>query len=126
MAEIQKIKPEAKLIKFEFFSGSPENAKKIKSVEAPEGSSILEVAHNNDVDLEGACDGSLACSTCHVILDNETYSCLPKPTVEEEDMLDFAFGVTNTSRLGCQVRPTLQILHGDSIKIYIPVNNRNL
>ena len=53
--------------------------------------------------LAGACDGSLACSTCHVILEQEQYDALPPPEEEEEDMLDLAFGLTDTSRLGCQI-----------------------
>jgi len=67
------------------------------------GESILSVAHANNVDLEGACEASLACSTCHVILEPEWYEKLPPPIEEEEDMLDLAFGLTETSRLGCQV-----------------------
>ena len=67
------------------------------------GESILDVAHNNDVDLEGACESSLACSTCHVILPTEIYDELEEPVEEEEDMLDLAYGLTHTSRLGCQV-----------------------
>jgi len=73
-------------------------------VEAEVGKSILEVAHANDIELEGACDGSLACSTCHVILEQEQYDALPPPEEEEEDMLDLAFGLTDTSRLGCQIK----------------------
>lgn len=72
-------------------------------MEAEVGKSILEVAHANDIELEGACDGSLACSTCHVILEQEQYDALPPPEEEEEDMLDLAFGLTDTSRLGCQI-----------------------
>eukprot|EP00128_Syssomonas_multiformis_P015874 Colp12_sorted_trinity150504_noHs@26184 len=74
-----------------------------KVVYAKEGESLLEVAHNHNVDLEGACDGTLACSTCHVILPKDIYSTLAEPEEEELDMLDLAFGLTDTSRLGCQV-----------------------
>ena len=63
-----------------------------------------EVAHANDIDLEGACDGSLACSTCHLILQQDVYDSLPPPEEEEEDMLDLAFDLTDTSRLGCQIK----------------------
>ena len=52
----------------------------------------------------GACDGSLACSTCHVILSQEVYDSLPPPEEEELDMLDLAFDLTDTSRLGCQIK----------------------
>ena len=73
-------------------------------VKATVGQSMLEVAHKNDIELEGACEGSLACSTCHVIIDDQTvYDSLPEPDDDENDMLDLAFGLTETSRLGCQV-----------------------
>lgn len=77
----------------------------LKTVEANEGDNILDIAHEYDVDLEGACEGSIACSTCHVILSPEHYDLLPEPGDDENDMLDMAFGLTDTSRLGCQVRP---------------------
>lgn len=63
----------------------------------------MTVAHNNGVELEGACEASLACSTCHVILPNDVYDRLDEPVEEEEDLLDLAYGLTHTSRLGCQV-----------------------
>ncbi|OWZ15613.1 2Fe-2S ferredoxin [Phytophthora megakarya] len=75
----------------------------IKEVEAKTGMSILEVAHANDIDLEGACESSMACSTCHVILEEPVFDELEEACEDEEDMLDMAFGLTDTSRLGCQV-----------------------
>ncbi|XP_020225534.2 uncharacterized protein LOC109807430 [Cajanus cajan] len=80
-------------------------------IRVPVGMSMLEAAHENDIELEGACEGSLACSTCHVIImDVEHYNKLEDPTDEENDMLDLAFGLTETSRLGCQViaKPELE------------------
>jgi 2Fe-2S ferredoxin len=74
-----------------------------KEVDAPNGLSVLEIAHRNDIDMEGACEGSLACSTCHVIVDKTWYKKLDAPSEDEEDMLDLAFGLTKTSRLGCQI-----------------------
>ena len=74
-----------------------------REVEAPLGLSVLEIAHRNGIDLEGACEGSLACSTCHVVVDAEWYDLLKEATEDEEDMLDLAFGLTRTSRLGCQI-----------------------
>lgn len=74
-----------------------------KEVDAPKGLSVLEIAHRNDIDMEGACEGSLACSTCHVIVDKKWYKKLEAPSEDEEDMLDLAFGLTKTSRLGCQI-----------------------
>ena len=92
-------------------------------VEAPMGLSILEVAHLNKIDLEGACEGSLACATCHVVVDEEFYNKLEVPTESEEDMLDLAFGLTHTSRLGCQIILTSEL---DGIKVKLPSATRNI
>ncbi|MDZ5761668.1 2Fe-2S ferredoxin [Candidatus Cyrtobacter comes] len=71
-------------------------------IEAQEGLSIMEVGRS--LGIEGACNGSLACSTCHVIVENKSdYDKLQKATEEEEDMLDLAFGLTPLSRLSCQI-----------------------
>ncbi|EIE24623.1 ferredoxin [Coccomyxa subellipsoidea C-169] len=83
----------------------------------------MEAAHANDIDLEGACEGSLACSTCHVVIeDPELYDKLPEPTDDENDMLDLAYGLTETSRLGCQVIASKDI---DGIRVRIPGATRN-
>ena len=74
-----------------------------KEFEVPLGTTVLEAAHKNDINLEGACEGSLACSTCHVVVDKNFYDKLEEPSEDEEDMLDLAFGLTPTSRLGCQI-----------------------
>ncbi len=94
-----------------------------KEVEAPVGLSVLEIAHRNDVPLEGACEGSLACSTCHVIVDKDDYERLPEATEDEEDMLDLAFGLTHTSRLGCQITITDEL---DGLKVALPTATRNM
>ena len=73
-------------------------------VTAPYGKSILEVAHANNVEIEGACEGSLACSTCHVILSPDLFDRLDEPSEREEDLLDLAPGLTDTSRLCCQLK----------------------
>ncbi|QCE35118.1 2Fe-2S iron-sulfur cluster binding domain-containing protein [Acetobacteraceae bacterium] len=88
-----------------------------REVNAPVGQSVLEIAHANDIDLEGACEGSLACATCHVIVDPEWASKLPETTEEEEDMLDLAFGVQKTSRLGCQILMTEAL---DGLTVLVP------
>lgn len=90
---------------------------------APIGLSILEIAHQNNIDLEGACGGSLACATCHIILEQEVYDTLTPPEEAEEDMLDLAFGLEPTSRLGCQIIMTEAL---DGIKIRLPSASRNL
>ncbi len=92
-------------------------------VEAPVGLSVLEIAHQNNLDLEGACEGSLACSTCHVIVDSEWYDALPEAQEEEEDMLDLAFGLTRTSRLGCQIIITEEL---DGLTVTLPAATRNM
>ena len=74
------------------------------AVEGPVGRSVLDVAIDNNVDIEGACGGELACSTCHVIVSPALYSRLPKKEVEEDDMLDLAQGLCATSRLCCQIK----------------------
>lgn len=94
-----------------------------KTIEALPGLSILEIAHQNDIDLEGACEGSLACATCHVIIEEKYYSQLESPTEAEEDMLDLAFGLTRTSRLGCQIIFTEEL---DGIRIIVPTVTRNI
>ncbi|KAL3521757.1 hypothetical protein ACH5RR_019906 [Cinchona calisaya] len=94
-----------------------------KHIRVPVGMSMLEAAHENDVDLEGACEGSLACSTCHVIvMDVNYYNKLEDPTDEENDMLDLAFGLSDTSRLGCQIIANPDI---DGIRLAIPAATRN-
>jgi 2Fe-2S ferredoxin len=94
-----------------------------KEVDAPVGLSVLEIAHRNDIDLEGACEGSLACSTCHVVVDPKWYDELDDPTEEEEDMLDLAFGLTHTSRLGCQIKMTEDL---DGLVVTLPSATRNM
>ena len=94
-----------------------------KVVEAKNGLSILEIAHQNDVDIEGACEGSLACSTCHIIVHEDWYGKLTPPSEDEEDMLDLAFGLTKTSRLGCQVIIKDEL---DGLIVSLPKGNRNL
>lgn len=92
-------------------------------VDAPVGLSVMEIAHQNSIDLEGACEGSLACSTCHVIVDPEWYEGLPEASEDEEDMLDLAFGLTHTSRLGCQIIMTDAL---DGLKVTLPNATRNM
>jgi 2Fe-2S ferredoxin len=94
-----------------------------REVEAPLGLSVLEIAHRNGIDLEGACEGSLACSTCHVIVDAEWYDLLKEATEDEEDMLDLAFGLTRTSRLGCQIIITEEL---DGLTVSLPAGSRNM
>ena len=94
-----------------------------REVDAPVGLSVLEIAHKNDIDLEGACEGSLACSTCHVIVEEEWYDLLSDASEDEEDMLDLAFGLTKTSRLGCQIIMSEEL---DGLTLKLPPGTRNM
>lgn len=88
------------------------------------GQDLMRLAHANDVDLEGACEGACACSTCHVIIqDPVVYRRLPEPSDDENDMLDLAFGLTPTSRLGCQVKLTPDL---DGLRVQLPSATRNM
>ncbi len=93
-----------------------------REVDAPLGLSVLEIAHKHGVDIEGACEGSLACSTCHVIVDTSWFGQLATPTEDEEDMLDLAFDLQETSRLGCQLIMTEAL---DGLVVRLPTGSRN-
>src|SRR5471030_1216517 len=94
-----------------------------QTVDAPNGMSVMEIAHKYSVPLEGACEGSLACSTCHVVVDKDWYGKLNPATEAEEDMLDLAFGLTHTSRLGCQIIMSDAL---DGLKVALPAATRNM
>eukprot|EP01060_Flectonema_neradi_P004559 TRINITY_DN1296_c0_g3_i2.p1 TRINITY_DN1296_c0_g3~~TRINITY_DN1296_c0_g3_i2.p1 ORF type:complete len:140 (+),score=15.09 TRINITY_DN1296_c0_g3_i2:51-470(+) len=87
------------------------------------GHSLLEVAHNHGLNIEGACEGVCACSTCHVIVKGEWFDKLPESTDEEEDMLDQAFMLKPTSRLGCQIKMTEEL---DGLTVDVPRYTRNM
>lgn len=95
----------------------------LKTIEVAEGDNLLDIAQAHNLDMEGACGGSCACSTCHVIVDPEYYDSIPEPDDDENDMLDLAFGLTETSRLGCQVVMTKEL---DGIRVALPAMTRNL
>lgn len=94
-----------------------------KHVDAPVGFSVLDIAHRHSIDIEGACEGQMACSTCHVVVEPEWFGKLPAPCEEEQDMLDLAFGLTRTSRLGCQIVMTEAL---DGLVVHLPEATRNL
>lgn len=85
-------------------------------IEAECGRSVMEIARQHDL-VEGACEGSLACATCHVIVTDEHIDRLVSATAEEEDMLDLAVGVRPTSRLGCQIVLTEDL---DGLTVRLP------
>ena len=93
-------------------------------VHAKVGDNLLEIAQDNDIDdIEGACEGTCCCSTCHVVLEKDVYDELGEVYEEEMDMLDLAVGLKDTSRLGCQVKVTKAM---DGARITIPDEYNNM
>jgi len=92
-------------------------------VEAPSGRRLLEVAQADGQPLEGTCEGQMACSTCHVIVDAADFAKLPRATEMEEDLLDLASHVTRYSRLACQIELSDAI---DRLTVRMPAGSRNM
>ena len=109
------------------------NENKIKEVKLDKSTinndiiSLLDLAKLNNIDIEAACDSSLACSTCHVILNENIYNKLEEPIDDEMDMLEIAPDLTDTSRLSCQIKlnDILSNVRENSIDINIPSFNKN-
>ena len=93
-----------------------------KEVEAKAGDRLLDVAWAAREPLEGACEGVMACSTCHVIVDAEDFAKLPSASEEEEDLLDLASHATRTSRLACQIILTADM---KTLNVRIPAGATN-
>jgi ferredoxin len=93
-----------------------------KEVEAEAGQRLLDVAWAAREPLEGACEGVMACSTCHVIVEPEDFPKLPAASEEEEDLLDLAAHATRTSRLACQIMLTNAL---ESLSVRIPSGATN-
>jgi ferredoxin, 2Fe-2S len=100
-----------------------ENSGARTEVEVPVGVSVMEAAHMFDVDIEGACEGVMACSTCHVIVDKDWYGLLAPVDEDEDYMLDLAMGLTDTSRLGCQIVMTDEL---DGLVVRLPAETQNM
>ena len=94
-----------------------------REIDAAVGDTIQEIADDYNIDLEGACEGSMACSTCHVIVADDWFDRLEAATEEEKDMLDLAFDLRRTSRLGCQIILTDAL---DGLVVSLPSEHRNL
>jgi len=88
------------MTKVRFISADGRN---VREVDAAPGQRLLDVAQEDGQPLEGTCEGQMACSTCHVIVDAEDFAKLPPASEEEDDMLDLASHVTRHSRLSCQI-----------------------
>ena len=93
----------------------PDDSAHIISVD--EGTTLMEAGRDNNMGIEGTCGGSLSCATCHVIFREEDYAKVGAPSDDEMDMLDLAFGVTPTSRLGCQIRMSDAL---DGLAVQVP------
>lgn len=98
------------------------NGKKC-AFEAVEGKTLLEVAQDNRLNVEGACGGVMACSTCHMIIDPEWIFKLTNSSKEEHEMLDITWGVKENSRLGCQITVTEKL---DGLVVSLPSETQNL
>lgn len=93
-----------------------------KEVEAAPGQRLLDVAWAAREPLEGACEGVMACSTCHVIVEAGDFEALPPASEEEEDLLDLAAHATRTSRLACQIILTDDM---ECLSVRVPPEARN-
>jgi ferredoxin len=93
-----------------------------REVTAKPGERLLDVAWDAKQPLEGACEGAMACSTCHVIVDGQDFERLPPASEEEEDLLDLAAHATRTSRLACQILITPEL---ESLTVKVPPSARN-
>jgi ferredoxin len=107
------------MIKVTFISPDGE----AQTVEAEVGQDLLDVAQAAGQPLEGTCEGQMACSTCHVIVDKDWFDKLPQAVEDEEDMLDLASGARRTSRLSCQIVLTAEL---DGLVVHIPAESRNM
>lgn len=94
----------------------------IIEAEAEAGENLLRLAQAHGLPLEGTCEGQMACSTCHVVVDPQWFDKLPDASEEEEDMLDFAADVRRTSRLSCQIDLTEEL---DGLSVTVPADSHD-
>jgi len=108
------------MIRVTFISADGENR---QEVDAPAGSVLLDVAQAAGQPLEGTCEGQMACSTCHVIVEADDFPKLKVASEAEEDMLDLAAAATRTSRLSCQIVLEEKL---DGLTVRIPGESHNM
>jgi len=108
------------MIRVRFVSADGEQ---VQEVEASDGDNLLDIAQAAGQPLEGTCEGQMACSTCHVIVDAADFAKLPRASEDEEDMLDLAAATTRYSRLSCQI--TLKDAF-EQLTVRIPAESRNM
>jgi ferredoxin len=99
------------------------DGERVQEVRAAAGDNLLDIAQAAGQPLEGTCEGQMACSTCHVIVDPADVPLLPRASEDEEDMLDLAAATTRTSRLACQIMLTATL---ESLTVRIPAESRNM
>lgn len=95
----------------------------VREVDAPAGERLLDIAQADGQPLEGTCEGQMACSTCHVIVDPTDFARLPRASEEEEDILDLAANVTRHSRLACQIWLSEDL---DNLTVHMPGDSHNM
>lgn len=93
-----------------------------QEIDAPAGETLLQIAWDNHIDIEGACGGVMACSTCHIIVEETFINRLDPPVQEEDEMLDLAWGLAPTSRLGCQIVLTEAL---DGLVVHLPAETHS-
>lgn len=86
------------------------------------GDNLMYLAHRYGVEMEGACEASLACTTCHVYVREDYCDRLPEPDEKEEDLLDLAPFLKENSRLGCQIVLTKDL---EGLEVTLPMATRN-
>ncbi len=89
----------------------------LKKIDAEDGLTLMEIARDNDLGIEGTCGGSISCCTCHVVIEKDWFSKVGPANPDEEDMLDLAIDLQPTSRLGCQIEVTPEL---DGLIVNIP------
>jgi ferredoxin len=108
------------MIRVRFISSDGE---RVRDAEAPSGTRLLDIAQAAGQPLEGTCEGQMACSTCHIIVDVADFEKLPGASEEEEDLLDLASHVTRTSRLACQIFLSESL---EQLTVRIPGGSHNM
>lgn len=99
------------------------DGQRVTEADAPPGTRLLDLAQAYDQPLEGACEGAMACSTCHVLIAAADFDKLPLPSAEEDDMLDFAYSVSRTSRLACQIWLTAAL---ETLEVRMPPGSQDM
>ena len=87
------------------------------TLDADNGRTVMEIGRDNGIGIEGTCGGSLSCAPCHSVGDDAWVAATGKPSLDEEDMLDLAFGLEDNSRLGCQITMSDEL---DGLKVRLP------